>query len=151
MFKKITLQEQLITTKAELRRTQALANEVAKAIIRIDEIAPEALEKIKEVYPVWMSGQEYAVGEVVRHEGVVYQVIQAHTSQADWTPDIVPALFKRISPAPEIIPEWVQPAGGHDAYNTGDRVIYEGRVYESLIDANVWSPTAYPAGWKLVS
>lgn len=54
-------------------------------------------------------------------------------------------------PAPEI-PVWVQPTGAHDAYQTGDKVHYptiDGPVYESLIDGNVWSPEAYPAGWKL--
>lgn len=38
----------------------------------------------------------------------------------------------------------------HDAYNTGDRMTFEGAVYESLIDANVHSPAAYPAGWQLI-
>lgn len=51
-------------------------------------------------------------------------------------------------PDPEDIPEWVQPTGAHDAYNKGDRVRYAGKVYESLIDGNVWSPDVYPAGWK---
>ena len=46
--------------------------------------------------------------------------------------------------------EWVQPVGASDAYRKGDRVLFQGKVYESLIDANVWSPTAYPAGWKAV-
>ena len=45
-------------------------------------------------------------------------------------------------------PEWVQPTGAHDAYNTGDRVTYNGRVYESTINGNVWSPDAYPQGWE---
>jgi hypothetical protein len=48
------------------------------------------------------------------------------------------------------IDDWVQPAGAHDAYNTGDRVRFEGAIYESLIDGNVWSPADYPAGWKLI-
>ena len=46
--------------------------------------------------------------------------------------------------------EWVQPSGGHDAYQTGDRVLFEGAVWESVIDANTWSPTDYPAGWKQI-
>lgn len=46
------------------------------------------------------------------------------------------------------IPEWVQPLGGHDAYKTGDRVTYQGKVYESTIDGNVWAPDVYPTGWK---
>lgn len=47
-------------------------------------------------------------------------------------------------------PEWVQPTGAHDAYQAGDRVAFEGDVYESLIDANTWSPNDYPAGWRKV-
>lgn len=53
-------------------------------------------------------------------------------------------------PTPEKYPDFVQPAGGHDAYNTGDRVTYNGKVYESTIDANVWAPDAYPQGWQVV-
>ena len=47
-------------------------------------------------------------------------------------------------------PEWVAPSGAHDAYKAGDRVTFEGAVYESVIDGNVWSPTDYPQGWKTV-
>ena len=45
---------------------------------------------------------------------------------------------------------FVQPTGAADAYSVGDRVTFEGKVYESTIDANVWSPTGYPAGWRKV-
>ena len=45
-------------------------------------------------------------------------------------------------------PEWVQPTGAHDAYQTGDTVTFEGAEYKSLIDGNTWSPTAYPQGWE---
>jgi hypothetical protein len=48
------------------------------------------------------------------------------------------------------MPEWQQPTGAHDIYNTGDKVIFEGQVYRSTIDNNTWSPTAYPQGWELV-
>ena len=47
-------------------------------------------------------------------------------------------------------PEWVQPTGGHDAYNVGDIVTFEGRVWESLIAGNSWSPADYPQGWQEV-
>lgn len=43
--------------------------------------------------------------------------------------------------------EWKQPTGAHDAYMAGDKVIFKGDVYESLIDSNVWSPEVYPSGW----
>jgi len=32
-------------------------------------------------------------------------------------------------------------------YNTGDRVMFEDKIYRSLIDNNVWSPADYPQGW----
>ena len=47
-------------------------------------------------------------------------------------------------------PEWVQPAGAHDAYQAGDHVMFEGAEYVSLIDGNTWSPAAYPQGWEIV-
>jgi len=53
-------------------------------------------------------------------------------------------------PEPETYPDWVQPTGAHDAYNIGDRVMYKGEAWESTINANVWSPEVYPAGWKKI-
>ena len=49
------------------------------------------------------------------------------------------------------VPEWVQPTGAHDAYQTGDTVTFEGAEYVSLIDGNTWSPTAYPQGWEKIN
>ena len=56
-------------------------------------------------------------------------------------------------PDPATIPDapaYVQPTGAHDAYKAGDRVTFQGRVYEALINAVVWSPLAYPQAWKEV-
>ena len=98
------------------------------------------------IYPAWAVGEAYAVGDRRRYGANLYKCVQAHTSQADWTPDAVPALWVKVSV--EEWPEWVQPTGAHDAYNTGDKVTYNGKRYISLIDANVYSPDAYPAGWE---
>lgn len=49
-------------------------------------------------------------------------------------------------PGTEEYPEWVQPTGAHDAYNTGDVVIYNGTLYVCTIDANVYAPGVY--GWN---
>ena len=54
-----------------------------------------------------------------------------------------------VPPANEY-PQWVQPTGGHDAYAIGAKVTFNGQRYVSKINANVWSPTAYPAGWQAV-
>lgn len=107
------------------------------------------------VYDPWRVGVAYAAGEYVTHgtNGVgdpqLYKVIQAHTSQADWTPDAVPALYTPIGLNAQGYPIWSRPTGAHDAYSRGDVVDYNGVLYESLIDGNIWSPEEYPAGWGL--
>ena len=98
------------------------------------------------IYPVWEIGAAYAVNDRIRYGVNLYKCVQAHTSQADWIPDVTPALWVKVSV--EEWPEFVQPTGAHDAYNTGDKVTYNGKRYVSLIDANVYSPDAYPAGWE---
>ena len=48
------------------------------------------------------------------------------------------------------VPDFVQPTGYHDAYQIGDCVRFDGKVYESMEGGNTWSPSAYPAGWELI-
>ena len=111
----------------------------------------EALDGV-ELFEAWRPGTDYAAGERVRQGGKLFRCVQAHTSQDGWEPDKTPALWTEVA-KPGEIPVWRQPTGAQDAYNTGDRVHYpdaEGPVYESLIDANVYSPEAYPAGWRTV-
>ena len=50
----------------------------------------------------------------------------------------------------EEYPEYVQPTGAHDAYEVGDKITYNDKKYECLIDGCVWNPDDYPQGWKLV-
>ena len=50
----------------------------------------------------------------------------------------------------EEYPEFVQPSGAHDAYHVGDKITYNGKHYECIYNGCVWTPDAYPAGWKLV-
>lgn len=63
-------------------------------------------------------------------------------------PPATPALWAVVQEGPDC-PDWVQPTGAHDAYNIGDCVTFEGQQYVSKINANVWSPAVYPAGWEL--
>ena len=116
----------------------------------------EAME-ISTVYPAYEIGKAYAVNEMLTYgvnevgDPQLYRVVQAHTSQADWTPDTTPALYTPIGLTEEGYPVWSQPSGAQDAYNTGDIVDYNGTLYKSIIDGNVWSPEAYPAGWEKVN
>lgn len=53
-------------------------------------------------------------------------------------------------PETEEYPQYVQPTGAHDAYNTGDKITYNGKKYICKINGCVWTPDAYPQGWELV-
>ena len=113
----------------------------------------EKAMEIATIYDPWQAGKPYSAGEFVTYgvNGVgdpqLYKVAQAHTSQADWTPDKTPALFVAIGLDEKGYPVWSQPTGAHDAYNKGDIVDYNDTLYQSLVDGNVYSPEAYPAGW----
>lgn len=103
-----------------------------------------------DLFPVWDgAGITYAVGERVRYAGTLYKVIQAHVSQDGWTPSAAVSLFARVDSPAEEWPEWVQPTGATDAYAKGTRVSYNGKHYESTVDANAWAPGVY--GWNEVT
>ena len=134
-----------------MNRIQALELRklIEKAAVSLTD--EDALQGI-ELFPKYQIGKDYIVDERFRYDGKLYKVVQPHTSQEDWKPDTTPALYVRVA-LPDEIPVWTQPLGPQDAYNTGDKVHFptlEDPVYESLIDNNVWSPSAYPDGWQLV-
>lgn len=90
-------------------------------------------------------GVDYVVGDRRRFGGVIYKCLQAHKSQADWTPDTATSLWAR---AHVDIADWVQPTGATDAYMTGDKVKHNDKVWVSTVDGNVWEPGVY--GWDEV-
>ena len=97
-------------------------------------------------YPVWKEGIAVETGQRYQYGYRLYKCVQAHTTQADWTPDVTPALWVIVSL--EEWPEWVQPAGSHDAYSKGAKVTHSGKKWTSDVDANVWEPGVY--GWTEV-
>ena len=134
-----------------MKRSKLLALRalIEKAAVSLDD--EDALEAV-ELFPAWAVGKAYATDERIRSGEKLYRCVQAHTSQADWTPDKTPALWTEVA-RPGEIPVWKQPTGAQDAYNKGDRVWYPAKdttVYESTIDNNVWSPADYPQGWMEV-
>lgn len=136
--------------KAREFRKRIDANlQATRKLIRVDALSEEELLEMIDLYEPYEIGKSYQTDDVFKYEGKLYKVIQEHTSQEDWIPSELPALYLNLMPD-NVIPEWVQPTGSHDAYNVGDKVIYEGQVYECIIDDNTWSPTDYPQGWKLI-
>lgn len=107
-----------------------------------DELALQSVE----LFPKWEAGISVTAGERYQYNGVLYRVVQSHTTQDDWTPDITQALWTVVSL--EEWPEWKQPTGSSDAYMIGDKVSHNNKHWESNVDNNVWTPGVY--GWNEV-
>lgn len=115
---------------------------IEKASVSLDD--SDALEAV-ELFLPWQTDTAYTAGIRVRYGDKLYKCVQAHTSQADWTPPSVPALWTEVA-KPGEIPVWKQPTGAQDAYMKGDKVHYpdaDGPVYVSTVDGNVWEPPIY--------
>ena len=115
--------------------------------VNAKDLTDEQALELPSAFPNWSSNQDYTTGDRVRYGDKLYKCVQSHHAQADWSPDKVPALWTEITPE-GIIPEWKQPTGAQDAYMIGDKVRFEGHVYVSTVDYNVWAPDV--TGWDLV-
>jgi hypothetical protein len=115
----------------------------------------EKMLAVASVFPKYEVGKAYKEKEVFSYgenavgDAQLYQVLQDHTSAEEWSPEKAPSLYKKIGVTEGGYPEWVQPLGASDAYNTGDIVSYNGTLYKSTINGNVWSPIDYPQGWEV--
>ena len=98
----------------------------------------------------WIPNEKVELGWKRTFGGKTYECLQPHQTQSDYTPTATLGVLWKEIPS-ETIPVWKQPTGAHDAYALGAKVHFPtitDPVYESLIDANVWSPVTHPSGWK---
>lgn len=141
-------EEQLRQSLEYLARYQAL------------QLAPslgnEELLTLAPLYPDWEENMPYTAGDPVNHNGILFKVKQAHTSQLDWLPENTPALYTKVTPEGTILEFGKNPDGTdrdltNNPYTIGERCMWEGKLYESIFEGNnIWSPADYPAGWKEV-
>lgn len=102
-----------------------------------------------ELFVAWTEDTSYTVGTRVRYGKTLYKCLQAHTSQAAWTPADAPSLWAKVLiPDPSVIPDWEQPESTNP-YMKGDKVKHNGKTWESTVDNNVWEPGVY--GWNEVT
>lgn len=135
-----------------LTKKQAIvtsAQAVGKTAFAVDSVQIfETIEQYNLQFPILPDTGQVKRGEIYTYNNEVLRVVQSHNraTVSHYDPKDVPALylFRPVSGCPA----WKQPTGAHDAYNKGDCVTFNGSTYESIINANVWSPTGYPAGWK---
>ncbi len=116
---------------------QALARTAPDAVLLAQPMA---------MYDEWSADSvEYALDDIRQYNGLLYRCVQAHTSQATWTPEDAASLWTRIADPAQEWPEWIQPTGAHNAYAQGAKVSHNGKHWISDVDANVWEPGVY--GW----
>lgn len=123
----------------------ALQSSVSE-MIRKDTMPDSQYQKLINIYPPYAAGVAYETGDRITYDGNLYEIIQAHTSQADWPPDSTASLYKLIVPD-NVIDVWRQPQGAHDTYAKGDKVIYDNQIWISTANNNAWKPGVY--GWEL--
>lgn len=123
------------------------AREFRAQFLKLREMATDEQSlQVPNLYPVWKENVNYVIGNRVLYNEVLYKVLQSHTSQADWTPDVAASLFAKVLiPDVNVIPEWEQP-DSTNPYMMGDKVTYKDKTWISNVDNNVWEPGVY--GWS---
>lgn len=155
MFKYKSIKDQLLESRRVVELSQARQQNIEAATTiafvtlaesgNIDDVT--AVEHTS-LFAPWAASVAYKVGNIRSYEENLYRCVQAHTSQDDWTPDKVPALWTKIGDPTVEFPEWSQPVGAHDAYAKGDKVSHNNKHWQSTVDGNVWQPGVY--GWEEV-
>lgn len=140
----------------ELRKKIEASTAVARKYVLASEITEEEMNNIKEIYPRWedFEGKKIPKSEIIRYNNELYKVIKGINWQDDWRPDLVPSDFDKITPptngeGEEIVAEWEQ-RYGHNPYQVGDKVLWQGKVYQCKLPNTTHSPTDYAAAWELI-
>lgn len=145
--------EEVSQVRDEIKSVHNEVTQLSKVVFAKD-LTEEEKDNLLSQYKKYEIGVAYKPGTVINYNGELYEVVQPHTSEAHYKPDSTLSLYtpylKGEIADKEVVHEWQQPLGAHDAYQTGDKVLFEGKVYESTKDANTWSPTGYPDAWRLV-
>lgn len=118
-----------------------------ESFIKLRGLATDEMSlQVPNLYPVWKAEVDYKAGDRVLYNNILYKILQDHTSQETWTPDVAPSLFAKVLiPDEDIIPEWEQP-DSTNPYMIGDKVTHNGKTWVSIVDNNVWEPSVY--GWE---
>lgn len=119
---------------------------IEKAMNHLDDA--DAL-KGTTLYPLWddlleekytFTAEDVEAGFRCQYNGVLYKVLQPHTVHEAYPPDVTVSLYAEVLvPDENVIPEWKQPESTN-GYSKGDRVTHNGKIWESLVDNNVYEP-----------
>lgn len=146
----VTINDTLFDTIIEVQNKEQSLTKIGKIVA--NNVTDDAVAlTLQEFYDIWKAGEIYNVGRYLQYRNTLYKVIQQHTSQETWTPNVATSLYAKVlvDPSGETILDWVQP-DSTNPYMIGDKVRFEGAVYECVVNNNIWTPASYPTGWKLI-
>lgn len=142
-----------------VKAQEEASENLIKTFILSKDLNEDQKENILSQYEEWELGVYYEKDKKVQYKGKVYKVVIPHDSQPNREPDRAHNLFTEyLSPqiqnedgsTTEVINDFKKPTGAHDAYSAGDKVRFEGKIYECKKDNTVHSPEEYPDGWNLI-
>ena len=150
---RVSLEERVMKAAARAEAAAARCEKLVDSIVFVKLAETGAIDEVTatehtEIFAAWEPNVQYESGNLRRYpesDGKLYKCIQAHKSQADWTPDVAVSLWVVAGDPAEEWPEWSQPIGAQDAYSQGDKVSHKDQHWISSVDANVWEPGVY--GW----
>ena len=129
--------------------------EAVEALARLsaEDLEDTAAATVGILFDEWKAGTAYVCGARISDgDGNLYRVVQDHMAQADWPIESTPSLYTPLgvtTEEPNAVPQWKQPLGAQDAYAKGDKAYYNGELYVSLIDSNVFAPDV--SGWEVIA
>lgn len=106
---------------------------------------------VMHLYLPWKADEAVKTDDIRRRGDKLYRCLMGHTTQADWTPEASPALWVEIAPAGQYR-EIKENMLSTEAFALDEIGWWktEDNLYKSLINANVYTPDSYPAGWEKV-
>ena len=112
------------------------------------EVDDNTALRMVEFYPEWASGAEYAAGFKVQHNGKLWRVVQAHTSQDGWQPENVTSLWEQINETHSGTVDDPIPYNGNMALESGKHYMQDGVIYLCIRDTGnpVYNALAELAG-----
>lgn len=137
----------LEATEAVFTEIQAAVQKYAMNFIVVNEVQVDTTQLVTEFNKLNEKIAELQNDPDIKYIEAVAEFKNIQERQAK-----LAKYYEQIQKEIASLPEYAtfkQPLGAHDAYKKGDKVLFEGKLYESTIDANVWAPNV--TGWKEVT
>lgn len=124
------------------------AKDLIKALVSLREEATDKTASVSTMaYPTLkQNGELIKAGTRIKHDGKLLRAVVDLWDTVENNPENAPTLWEEIlyKDGIRIIPEIITVG---TAFAKGEQGWWNDEIYTSLIDANVYTPDAYPTGW----